>query len=158
VEGCKEITNRFLAAVDHNLRSRALVFTPFYHPILFLKSLLLSPFRKDARSILIQAEYDRWFYDSNSLDELPSVARSRNIGTKAGTEGILLGPMLVLNTTSLNSGERRAFSRGANTRLAELKTSNKNVLKLSRVVAPLPECPSCFHPRRSARTCWWTAA
>src|SRR5437763_5968466 len=37
----EEISRDFLKAVDHNLRTRALVFTPFFHPILFIKTLFL---------------------------------------------------------------------------------------------------------------------
>lgn len=140
--GWEAIAGRFLEAVDHNIRSRALVFTPFYHPILFATSVALAPFRKAARSILIQAEYDRWFYDDGTLDELPSVTPMSS--PASGT--VLTGPKLVLNTTSLNTGERRAFSRDANTRLGDLKTSNKNVLKLSRVVGASSGVPVLFPP------------
>ena len=56
----EEIAADFLAALDKNLRSRALFYTPFYHPWLFVKTLLMRPFRASARSILIQEEYDRW--------------------------------------------------------------------------------------------------
>ena len=34
----EEIADCFFQALDHNLRSRALVFSPFYHPILWVKS------------------------------------------------------------------------------------------------------------------------
>src|SRR6266850_4899401 len=126
----KKVARKFLEKVNLNVRSRALVFTPFYHPWLFLKSLLLKPFRAHARSILIQAEYDKHFYHDHTLDQLPAVSPG-----KVQTEGpALTGPKLLLNTTSLMTGERKAFSRDANTKLAELKSSNKNVLKLSQIV------------------------
>ena len=56
VELFESIAADFLTALDHNLRSRALVFSPFYHPIRFVKS--LSP--GISRSDLMQAEYDLW--------------------------------------------------------------------------------------------------
>jgi predicted acylesterase/phospholipase RssA len=191
-----EIAAGFLKAVDENLRSRALVFTPFYHPILFAKTLLLAPFRKGARSILIQAEYDKWFFDKNTLDELPAVydpphivrprtrreirlllkllapfrRKGHSITMEAECAGLRTthppaenppggasppaqtgqppcrGPKVVLNTTSLISGDRKAFFRDTNSRLAELKTSNKNVLTLSQVVGASSGVPGLFPP------------
>lgn len=138
----ESIAGAFLRAVEENLRSRALVFSPFFHPILFAKSLLLAPFRKGARSILIQAEYDRWFYDHNTLDELPAVSGAASLSGRPEVRG----PKLVLNTTSLFSGDRKAFSRDANSRLAELKTSNKNVLTLAQVVGASSGVPVLFPP------------
>jgi len=48
----------FVRVLDHNLRTRAIIFTPAYHPWLFVKTLLLKALRATARSELIQAEYD----------------------------------------------------------------------------------------------------
>lgn len=142
MQAWESIAGAFLRAVEENLRSRALVFSPFFHPVLFAKSLLLAPFRKGARSILIQAEYDKWFYANNTLDELPAVSGAAAPGSAPG----LRGPKLVLNTTSLFSGDRRAFSRDANSRLAELQTSNKNVLTLAQVVGASSGVPVLFPP------------
>jgi predicted acylesterase/phospholipase RssA len=139
----KAVAKKFLNKVDLNMRSRALLFTPFYHLPLFLYSLLSRPFRQDARSVLIQKEYDKHFYDDCTLDQLPAVPPEIKIDKK---KHILTGPRLLLNTTSLMTGERREFSRDANTRLAELKTSNKNVLKLSRVVGASAGVPGLFPP------------
>ena len=66
----EEIAGSFFQALDHNLRSRALVFTPFYHPILWIKSWWPTLSRSD----VMQKEYDRWFYHDETLDHLPSVA------------------------------------------------------------------------------------
>lgn len=128
--------------MNHNLRSRALIFSLFYHPILAVKAILSAAFRKGARSVLIQAEYDRWFFGGCTLDELPSVSPLSTADDRA----VLTGPKLILNATSLNTGERRGFSRDANTRLADLKTSNKNVLKLSQVVGASSGVPVLFPP------------
>jgi predicted acylesterase/phospholipase RssA len=106
VEVFEEIAKDFIDALDHNLRTRALIFTPFYHPWLFVKTLVSSTFRAGARAELIQAEYDKWFYDEDTLDQLPSVTPSDPAGTSS-----LMGPKLVINTTSLLTGERVAFSR-----------------------------------------------
>ena len=103
----EEIAADFLRAVDHNLRTRALIYTPFFHPWLFVKTLVSRPFRAGARATLIQAEYDRWFYDGNTLDQFPSLTPDQ----VAGKGSTIHGPNLVLNTTSLLTGERVGFSR-----------------------------------------------
>ena len=69
----KEITTCFFRGLDHNMRSRALVFMPFYHPVLFLKALFCRDF---SRSDIMQREYDKWFYQEATLDHLPSVTWS----------------------------------------------------------------------------------
>lgn len=139
LEAWNAISQRFLAAMDHNLRSRALLFAPVYHPWLFVKSTLLASFRRGARSLLIQEEYDRWFFHGNTLDELPSVVKAEGPHRVSGSK-------LVINTTSLLTGERKAFERDANSRLAEMRTSNKNVLKLSQVVGASAGVPVLFPP------------
>ncbi len=145
MEAYKNVAQQFLSKVDLNMRSRALVFTPFYHPPLFLYSLVSRPFRQDARSVLIQKEYDEHFYQDCTLDQLPAVPPERARQVQKEKE-ILTGPRLLLNATSLMTGERREFSRDANTRLAELRTSNKNVLKISRVVGASAGVPGVFPP------------
>lgn len=139
LEAWRIISQRFLEAVDHNLRSRALLFAPVYHPLIFLKSTLLAAFRSGARSILIQKEYDKWFFHDNTLDELPTVRSDEKARPVSG-------PKLVINTTSLVSGERKSFERDANSNLAEMRTSNKNVLKLSQVVGASAGVPVLFPP------------
>jgi predicted acylesterase/phospholipase RssA len=52
------IAEEFLKAVDHNLRTRALVYAARFHPWLFVKTWALRAFRAGARAELIQAEYD----------------------------------------------------------------------------------------------------
>lgn len=141
----KNVAQQFLSKVDLNMRSRALVFTPFYHLPLFLYSVISRPFRQDARSVLIQKEYDEHFYQDCTLDQLPAVPPERAKEVQKEKE-ILTGPRLLLNATSLMTGERREFSRDANTRLAELRTSNKNVLKISRVVGASAGVPGVFPP------------
>jgi predicted acylesterase/phospholipase RssA len=138
----EEIARDFLLAVDHNLRSRALLFTPFYHPWLFVKSLVSRPFRAGARATLIQAEYDRWFYGRNTLDQFPSVTPER--APERST--IIYGPNLILNTTSLLTGERVGFSRVPISGMAALSRVNKNVLRISRVVGASSGVPVLFPP------------
>jgi hypothetical protein len=50
----ESIADDFLNATDHNLRTRALVYTPFFHTFSFVKALLSRPFRQTERSELIQ--------------------------------------------------------------------------------------------------------
>lgn len=137
------IAKDFSAALDHNLRSRAIIFTPFYHPLLFVKTLFMKAFRGRARAELIQGEYDRFFYDRDTLDQLPSVIRDKSDEEAADS---LAGPKLVLNTTSLLSGERKAFSREPNTKLEHLDTPDNNFLRLSQVVGASSGVPVLFPP------------
>jgi hypothetical protein len=135
----------FLAAVDHNLRTRALIFTPFFHPLLFVKTLLLRAARSSARALLIQAEYDRFFYHGDTLDQLPAVTPDR-----AGSRDVLYGPRLVMNTTALLTGERVAFFREPVSGALELSKVNRNVLPLARVVGASSGVPVVFPPTRIA--------
>jgi predicted acylesterase/phospholipase RssA len=136
------IARDFLKAVDHNLRTRALIFTPFFHPLLFVKTIILKAFRSGARSELIQREYDKWFYDGDTIDQLPSVTPER----LKGSMPVLHGPEIILNTTSLLTGERVSFSRDPNSGMSEMKRSNKNSLPLSRVVGASSGVPVLFPP------------
>jgi predicted acylesterase/phospholipase RssA len=138
----EEIAENFLAVLDKNLRNRALLFTPFYHPLLFIKTLFLKAFRSTARSELMEREYDRWFYKGDTLDQLPSTAA----GTERQDKDDLLGPKLLINTTSLLSGERVTFSREPVSRLNEMSKVNDNVLPLSRVVGASAGVPGLFPP------------
>mgnify|MGYP006277895721 CR=1 FL=1 len=136
------IARDFFHALDNNLRTRALILTPFFHPWLFIKTLALKPFRAGARSELIQAEYDKWFYNKNTLDQLPSTAL-KNEQDSADPE---FGTRLLINTTSLLTGERVAFSREPISQVNEMSRVNKNVLPLSRVVGASSGVPGLFPP------------
>jgi predicted acylesterase/phospholipase RssA len=145
LEAYKTVAKEFLLKVRLNMRSRALLFSPWYHPWLFAKAVALRPFRDHAFSILIQKEFDRHFYHDYTLDQLPAVQPDKERSDREGRP-VLTGPRLLLNTTSLMTGERKAFSRDANTYLAQLNSSNKNVLKLSRVVGASSGVPLVFPP------------
>ena len=140
----EEIADCFSRALDHNLRSRATVFSPFYHPILFIKSLWPTLSRSD----IMQKEYDKWFYHDETLDQLPAVTLPHD---KAPCEVeksslVLTGPTVVLNTTSLLTGERKGFTREPVSRIRELHRVNRNTLKLSRVVGASSGVPGLFPP------------
>ena len=144
LEVFEEIAGCFFQALDHNLRSRATVFSPFYHPLLLMKS--LSP--GCSRSDIIQKEFDKWFYHDETLDRLPAVTLSRVDGPSEA-ERIsltLTGPTVVLNATSLLTGERKEFTRESVSRMRELHRVNRNTLKLSRVVGASSGVPGVFPP------------
>ena len=142
VDFFERIADEFLVATDHNLRTRALVYTPFFHFASFIKTLLSRPFRQTARSELIQTEYDKWFYHNDTLDELPSVTPDRG----EPLPGVIYGPRLILNATSLISGERVSFSRDPVSKFMQMSRVNKNVLPLSRVVGASSCVPGLFPP------------
>jgi predicted acylesterase/phospholipase RssA len=150
VDMFEKIAEKFLLAVDHNLRTRALIFTPWYHPILFFKTTFLKVFRQGARAELIQAEYDKFFFFRDTMDQLP-VEKGEKTQEKPGQSCMgkgepFYGPKLLLNTTSLLTGERRAFSRDTSSGIKDLKTSDKNILPLSRVVGASSGVPVVFPP------------
>lgn len=138
----ERIADEFLDATDHNLRTRALIYTPFFHFPSFVKTLLSRPFRQTARSELIQTEYDKWFYHNDTLDELPIVTPDQG----EPQAGVVYGPKLILNTTSLISGERVSFSREPVSKFMQMSRVNKNVLPLSRVVGASACVPGLFPP------------
>lgn len=138
VEMFEDIATDFFKALDHNLRTRALIFAPFYHPIIFIKSLTPGHSRSD----LIQAEYDLRLFHETTLDQLPTV-----LGGDTGEDlPVTAGPKLVLNTTSLMTGERVSYSRVPISGLNETKSVNKNVLSLSMIVGASACVPGLFPP------------
>ena len=142
VDFFERIADEFLEATDHNLRTRALVYTPFFHFPSFVKTLLSRPFRETVRSELIQTEYDKWLYHHDTLDELPSVTPDEG----EPHASVIYGPKLILNTTSLISGERVSFSREPVSKFMQMSRVNKNVLPLSRVVGASACVPGLFPP------------
>ena len=140
----EEIADCFFRALDHNLRSRALVFSPFYHPILWIKSY----WPTFSRSDIMQKEYDKWFYHDETLDHLPAGALPHDkTSSEVGNLSLVFtGPTVVLNTTSLLTGERKGFERKSASRIRELNRVNQNILKLSRVVGASSGVPGLFPP------------
>ena len=140
----EEIADCFFQALDHNLRSRALVFSPFYHPILWIKSLWPTLSRAD----IMQKEYDKWFYHDETLDHLPAAAlpHDKTSSEVGNLSRVFTGPTVVLNTTSLLTGERKGFERKSASRIRELNRANQNILKLSRVVGASSGVPGLFPP------------
>ena len=142
IEIFEKVAGCFFQALDHNLRSRALLFSPFYHPLLFIKSW----WPGFSRSDIMQKEFDRWFYHDATLDDFPSVTFPHD-GASSEEEKtclVLTGPTVVLNTTSLLKGERKGFKREPVSHLSELHHRNQNVLKLSRVVGASSGVPGVF--------------
>ena len=58
----------------------------------------------------------------------------------------MTGPEVVLNTTSLLTGERKGFKREPVSGMKELHRVNQNMLKLSRVVGASSGVPGMFPP------------
>jgi predicted acylesterase/phospholipase RssA len=58
----------------------------------------------------------------------------------------LMGPKLVINTTSLLTGERVSFSREPNTDLVDLRTPDTNIIRLSNIVGASAGVPVVFPP------------
>ena len=133
-----EIASDFLESIQHNMRTRALVFSPFFHPILFIKSL----WPKCSRSDLIQEEYDRFLFYGNVIDQLPSTKKQEH----SHESQYHAGPKLILNATSLLDGQRKGFSREPISGINEMRKVNRNVTRLSRVVGASAGVPGLFPP------------
>ena len=128
----KEIAGDFFKVIALNLRSRAMLFSPFCHPWLFIKSLWPSCSRSD----IMQKEYDRRLFDDKdkTLKCLPKVTSRDNDGCSEEDARLWTRPEVILNTTSLHTGKRIEFKR------------DQNTLKLSRVVGASSGVPGFFPP------------
>lgn len=133
----EDIATDFFRAINNNLRNRSLLFAPFYHPVDAVRNVVSL---KD-RSNLVQKDLDRWFFHGNTLDQLPSVTWSENTDPEIEH---LAGPKLLINTTSLLSGERVTFSRQTSSSINQLFSSNNNNLPLSLIVAASAGVPGAF--------------
>lgn len=79
--------------------------------------------------------------------ERPEGAEERRLPEcLAGQDEPFFGPKLLLNTTSLLTGERKSFSRDTSSGIKDLRTSDKNVLPLARVVGASSGVPVLFPP------------
>ena len=96
----------------------------------------------------MQKEYDKWFYHDATLDHLPAAAlRHDKTSSEVGNLSLVFtGPTVVLNTTSLLTGERKGFERKSGSRIRELNRANQNILKLSRVAGASSGVPGLFPP------------
>ena len=126
----KEIAGDFFKVIALNLRSRAMLFSPFRHPWLFIKSLWPSCSRSD----IMQKEYDKRIYDDKTLECLPKVTLCDNDGCSEEDALLRTRPEVILNATSLHTGKRIEFKR------------DQNTLKLSRVVEASSGVPGFFPP------------
>ncbi len=138
----QEIAGSFFDALDNNLRVRALVFSPLYHPLLWIRSLWPGYSRSD----LLQKEYDRWLYHNNSVDELPATIPEDN----PPRERFIYGPKLIMNTTSLLSGKLVPYFRLPVTSDRQMGQVHENALRLSQVVGASSCVPVVFPPVKIA--------
>ena len=118
------IEKKFRSAVQKNMRMRSLIFSPFHHPLMFIRAL----FPRYSRTDIIQKEYDQFLYDNSLMDDLPTL------------------PKLVVNCTDLHSGDRVGFSVKSYSKHNEQKPVNKNKMKLSKVAAASAAVPGLFVP------------
>ena len=131
---CDEIIRDFAAHVSRNLRMRALVFRPFFHPVLTFLELFRLRHRADA---MAKAFERRFFSPRLPLGALPVRSQSCR------------APRLLINTTSTISGKRVVFSRESDTGLAsQIEKSDANGLPLARVVGASAAVPGLFRPLR----------
>ena len=130
---CDQIIQEFSLSVHKNLRMRALVFYPFFHPLLAILKLLRLRHFGDTMA----KEFEKRFFSPRlRLGDLPVQSRSG-----------LRGPRILINTTSLVSGLRVVFSRESDTGLdAQIEKSDPNEIPLARVVGASASVPGLFKP------------
>ncbi len=129
---CDEIIQAFAAEVGRNLSMRALVFRPFFHPVLTFLEMFRLRHRADA---MAKAFERRFFSPRLPLGALPVRSQSCR------------APRLLINTTSMISGKRVVFSRESDTGLAsQIEKSDANGLPLARVVGASAAVPGLFRP------------
>ena len=130
---CDEIIQEFSAEVSKNLRMRALVFYPFFHPV--QTALKLLRLRHSGDTMAKELER-RFFSPKLRLGDLPVRSPSCDRGTR-----------ILINTTSLVSGLRVVFSRESDTGIkAQIKKSDPNEIPLAKVVGASAAVPGLFKP------------
>ena len=133
LEACDEIIREFTEQVQKNLRMRALVFYPFFHPLLTILRLLRLRHLGDTMAMQFEK---RFFSPRLRMGDLP--VQSRNG---------LRGPRALINTTSLVTGLRVVYSRESDSGLkAQLEKSDPNDIRLARVVGASACVPGLFKP------------
>ncbi|MGQ4806739.1 hypothetical protein NKDENANG_00074 [Candidatus Entotheonellaceae bacterium PAL068K] len=138
LEACDEIINEFAAEVGRNFRMQALVFYPFYHPVKFLLRLLLKQHAGDTMAASFQR---RLYRPALRIGDLPVQVIDEN--------KTLTGTKLLINTTSLISGQRVVFSRESDTGLkAQITKSDPNYILLARAVGTSAAVPGIVKPLR----------
>ena len=133
-----EIAADFIVQLKKNIRTRGMLYAPFFHPFLWVKSLLPGNSRMD---ILVR-EYDKCFFDHAALNEFPSsdMDREKNCRYK--------GTKLILNTTSLQDGRRISYFRRPVIEYMEMIKVNQNFERVSVVVAASSAVPGVIPPIR----------
>ena len=132
----EKIARDFISLIQKDIRSRALVFSPFFHPLEWMKSLMPG----HSRTEILVREYDDNFFHLAALNELPSTGECASDSVR--------GPKLILNTTSLQDGRRIAYFRTAARDYMEMIKLNQNFEKLSKVVAASSAVPGIIPPVR----------
>ena len=130
---CDQIIQDFSEVVSKNLRMRALVFYPFFHPVLTVLKLLRLRHLGDTMA----KEFERRLFSPKlRLGDLPVRPPSSDRGTR-----------ILINTTSLVSGLRVVFSRESDTGIeAQIEKSDPNEILLARVVGASAAVPGLFKP------------
>ena len=133
LQACDEIIREFTAQVQKNLRMRALVFYPFFHPLLAILKLLRLRHAGDTMAL----EFEKRFFSPRlRIGDLP-------VQLSKGPRG----PRTLINTTSLVTGLRVAYSRESDSGLtAQIEKSYPNDIRLARVVGASASVPGLFKP------------
>ncbi len=126
VKMCDAVIKKFYRKVLTNMRMRAIVFAPLFHPVLFfIKSITGSN-----RSVRMAQQFQRKLYSPNLvLDDLPS------------------SPKILINTTSNSTGKRVPFFKEDFTKFSsQIYNVDYNKLPLAKVVAASAAVPGVFPP------------
>lgn len=137
LEVCDEIIEGFCGKLTLNFRMRALVFYPFYHPIMTVASLLRLAHRGDT---MAKAFERKLFAPTLRIGDLPVQVVDRSGMNMRRTR-------MLINATSMITGRRVVYSRENETGVsAQIEKSDPNDIVLARVVGASAAVPGLFKP------------
>ncbi len=129
LEICDLVIEKFYKAISRNMRMRAMVFAPVFHPIAFGK-FVLSRGKSHTRTDRMGAEFSDHFFSPNlKVGDLP------------------LAPKLLINATSNSEGKRVVFSkRGLSKLSSQIADADNSQLPLEKAVGASAAVPGLFPP------------
>ncbi len=152
LQACDEIIAKFCEKLDLNFHMRALVFYPFFHPVLTLLALLRLRHSGDTMAAVFERHL---FAPELRLGDLPvQICRPPSVeapGTSppAAQHLKVQGTRILINTTSVITGKRVVYSRENESGLSsQFEKSNPNNISLARAVGASGAVPGLFKPLR----------
>lgn len=146
LEACDAIIREFCTKLRLDFRMRALVFYPFSHPVLTLLALVGLRHSGDTMAKEFEAHL---FAPELRVGDLPVQIRPSGPSDAQWSLAHVQGTRILINTASLITGRRVAFSRESDLGIkAQIGKSDPNSISLARVVGASAAVPGLFRPLR----------